>query len=183
MLAELPASVLREDLLRRSRAASSCPRALLSSLAADSDHARSGGVARPAGAPANGGGPRSTRGREPSATFLVLCVSLPAEGEKLLSSIDPDELLTSEPYRRAARHLTGRVASPLADLPPDDEQLASLSQTWWRASGRAGQVSADQLRHAELVLELGPARARDPARSGVGVGGDRRPGSRARADP
>ena len=107
------------------------------------------------GAPANGGAPPVDQGTRAERTFLVLCVSLPAEGEKLLSSIDPDELITSEPYRRAARHLTGRVASPLADLPPDDEQLASLVADLVARSGRAGQVSADQLRHAELVLELG----------------------------
>ena len=62
--------------------------------------------------------------------------------------------MTSEPHRRAARHLAGRVASPLADLPPDDEQLASLVADLVARSGRAGQVSADQLRHAQLVLEL-----------------------------
>ncbi len=154
VLAELPASVLREDLLRRIAGRLELSSALLSSLAADSEHARGGGVPARNGAPANGGAPPVDQAVRAERTFLVLCISLPAEGEQLLSSIDPDQLLTSEPHRRAARHLTGRVASPLADLPPDDEQLASLVADLVARSGRAGQVSADQLRHAQLVLEL-----------------------------
>ena len=153
VLAELPQSVLREDLLRQIAGRLELSSGLLSSLAPNSERARGGGRAG-RGAPANGGAPPVDQGVRAERTFLVLCVSLPGEGEKLLSSIDPDELLTSEPHRRAARHLAGRVASPLADLPPDDEQLASLVADLVARSGRAGQVSADQLRHAQLVLEL-----------------------------
>jgi DNA primase len=154
VLAELPASVLREDLLRRIAGRLELSPARLSSLAVGSDPARGGGVPGPNGSPANGGAPPVDQGVRAERTLLVLCISLPAEGEKLLSSIDPDELLTSEPYRRAARHLTGRVASPLADLPPEDEQLASLVADLVARSGRAGNVTPDQLRHAALVLEL-----------------------------
>ena len=144
-----PQSVMREDLLRRIAGRLELSAALLSSLAADADHARGGGVPARNGAPANGGAPAGRPGDASRARrSWSLCVSLPADGEKLLSSIDPDALMTSEPYRRAARHLIGRVASPLADLPPDDEQLASLVADLVARSGRAGQVSADQLRHA-----------------------------------
>jgi DNA primase len=150
VLAELPASVLREDLLRRVAGRLELSEARLASLVAGSEPPRAD-----TGAPVSGAPPALDHGVRAERTFLVLCVCLPAQGETMLASIDPDQLLTSEPYRRAARHLTGRVASPLADLPPDDEQLASLVADLVARSGRAGAVTADQLEHARLVLELG----------------------------
>jgi hypothetical protein len=86
-------------------------------------------------------------------TFLVTCVALPAAGEEALAAIDPDEFLTSDPLRRAARHLVGRVGSPLADLPPDDEELARVVADLVARAGRAGAVGVDRLEHARLVLE------------------------------
>jgi DNA primase len=86
-------------------------------------------------------------------TFLALCIALPEAGGGVLREIDPDELLTSDLYRRAARHLTGRTASPLADLPKDDDELARLVADLVARAGRAGSVSVDQVEHARLVLE------------------------------
>jgi DNA primase len=151
VLAELPGSVLREDLLRRVAGRLELSEARLATLVVDAEPARGGGSPPPA----NGGAPPVDQSVRAERAFLVLCISLPAEGERLLSSIDPDQLLTSEPHRRAARHLAGRVASPLADLPPDDERLASLVADLVARSGRAGNVNAEQLEHARLVLELG----------------------------
>ena len=104
--------------------------------------------------------------------FLVLCVSLPADGERMLVSIDPELLLTSEPLRRAARHLAGRLASPLADLPRDDEQLATTVADLVARAGSAGTVSVEELEHARLLLELGRVerairRARGAGSSGI----------------
>ena len=72
-----------------------------------------------------------------------------------LAAIDPDELLTSALFRRAARHLTGRTSTPLADLPPDDEELARTVADIVARAGRGGELSADRLEHARLLLELG----------------------------
>ena len=154
VLAELQASVLREDLLRRVAGRLELSEARLATLVTGSGSgapAHRGGVPNggPAAAPAPDHGFRAER------TFLMLCVSLPREGEEVLSSIDPEQLLTSERLRRAARHITGRASSPLADLPPDDEELASTVADLVARAGRAGEVSVERLEHARLVLELG----------------------------
>jgi DNA primase len=150
VLAELPGSVLREDLLRQVAGRLELSQARLATLVAGSEPGRGAAATTVVQAP-----PALDQGVRAERTFLVLCISLPAAGERILSSIDPDQLLTSEPYRRAARHLVGRVASPLADLPPDDERLAALVADLVARSGRAGIVTIEQLEHARLVLELG----------------------------
>jgi DNA primase len=152
VLAELPGSVLREDLLRRVAGRLELSEARLASLIAGSATPRGGAPNGAAPAPAV---PALDHGVRAERAFLVLCISLPRDGEAALASIDPDLLLTSEPLRRAARHLTGRVASPLADLPPDDEELASVVADLVARSGRAGTVTVDELEHARLLLELG----------------------------
>jgi DNA primase len=153
VLAELPASVLREDLLRRVAGQLELSEARLATLVAGSGAPGAGaGPARePNGAPAAA----PDQGFRTERTFLMLCVSLPREGEAMLSSIDPEQLLTSERLRRAARHITGRAASPLADLPSDDEELASTVADLVARAGRAGEVSVERLEHARLMLELG----------------------------
>ncbi|HEY1511031.1 MAG TPA: DNA primase [Solirubrobacteraceae bacterium] len=154
VLAVLQASVLREDLLRRVAGRLELSEARLATLMSGSG---SGGSADPGRVP-NGGPaspPELDQGFRAERTFLMLCVSLPREGEEVLSSIDPEQLLTSERLRRAARHITGRASSPLADLPPDDEQLASTVADLVARAGRAGEVSVERLEHARLVLELG----------------------------
>ncbi|MGZ4180013.1 MAG: DNA primase [Solirubrobacteraceae bacterium] len=165
VLAEQPASVLLEDLLRRVAGRLDLSEKRLASLIAESGRARS--VAQvPSSAPAIDEVVRAER------EFLVLCVSLPADGERMLVSIDPELLLTSEPLRRAARHLTGRLASPLADLPRDDEQLATTVADLVARAGSAGTVSVEELEHARLLLELGRVerairRARGAGSSGI----------------
>jgi DNA primase len=86
-------------------------------------------------------------------TFLALCVAIPDAGAAVLERIDPQELLTSEVMRRAARHLAPRVRTPLADLPRDDEELARAVADLVDRAGRAGSVSRERLEHAQLVLE------------------------------
>jgi DNA primase len=86
-------------------------------------------------------------------TFLALCVALPEAGARILFEIDPEQLITSELMRRAARHLAGRTQSPLADLPEGDDELALAVADLVARAGRAAQVSGDQLEHARLVLE------------------------------
>ncbi len=105
--------------------------------------------------------------------FLALCVALPEAGARALFEIDPEQLITSETMRRAARHLAGRTGSPLADLPGDDDRLARTIADLVARAGRGGQVSEDQLVHARLVLERARLerairRARAEGASGIG---------------
>jgi DNA primase len=163
---ELPQSVLWESLLRRISGKLELSEKRLASLLGDLSSSRAQ-APTPAEAPsAIADVVRNER------EFLVLCVSLPADGERMLVSIDPEQLLTSEPLRRAARHLTGRLASPLADLPRDDEQLATTVADLVARAGSAGPVSVEALQHARLLLELGRVerairRARGAGASGI----------------
>jgi hypothetical protein len=86
-------------------------------------------------------------------TFLVQCIAVPDAATETLAKLDPDELLTSDLYRRAARHLVGRVGSPLADLPADDEELARLMAELVELAGRMPDVTPERVEHARLVLE------------------------------
>jgi len=113
------------------------------------------------------------RGFRAERTFLALCVALPQAGARTLFEIDPEQLITSELMRRAARQLAGRTQSPLADLPPDDEELARTVADLVARAGRAGHVTEDQLEHARLVLErarLERAIRRARAEGGSGIG-------------
>ena len=150
VLAEQPPSLLLEDLLRRVAGQLDLSEKRLASLIAESGRARS--VARVPGPPSAPVIDEVVRGER---EFLTLCVSLPADGERMLVSIDPEQVLTTEPLRRAAGHLVGRLASPLADLPRDDEQLATTVADLVARAGSAGPVSVEELEHARLLLELG----------------------------
>jgi hypothetical protein len=99
--------------------------------------------------------PRVDQNVRTEHAFLALCIALPTEGGDVLAEIDPDALLTSGVLRRAAHHLRGRTASPLSDLPPDDDELArTIAELVERAGGRT-DVGADHLQHCRLVLEIG----------------------------
>jgi hypothetical protein len=117
-------------------------------------------------------GPRLDQGLRSERDFLALCLALPAEGEAMLVEIDPDELLSSEALRRAARHLRGRVAAPLSELPADDEALARTVADLVALAGRGREPNPARLRHARLVLErarLDRAIARTRAQGGAGI--------------
>jgi DNA primase len=85
--------------------------------------------------------------------FLVLCVALPEAGRRALQAIDPDQHLTSERLRRAARHLAGQTEMPLSGLTPEDEDLAHVMADLVARAGRAGEVSEEQLEQQRLLLE------------------------------
>ena len=167
VLAQQPATLLLQDLMRRVAGQLDLSEKRLASLIAESGQSRSAD---------------QVTGTPPALVidevfraereFLMLCVSLPADGERMLVSIDPEQLLTSELLRRAARHLVGRLASPLADLPRDDEQLATTVADLVARAGSAGPVSVEALEHARLLLELGRVerairRARGSGSSGI----------------
>jgi hypothetical protein len=90
----------------------------------------------------------------------------------MLAEIDPDELLSSEVLRRAARHLATRTGAPLSDPPPDDETLARTMADLVAVAARGREPSPVRLRHARLVLErarLDRAIARVRAQGGSGA--------------
>jgi DNA primase len=158
VLAALPASVLREDLLRRIAGRLELSEARLAALTGGGAPAtvpgqHVGPVA--AGGTPVGAGPAVDTGARAERTFLALCIALPDAGRAALIAIDSQELLTSEPFRRAAAHIASRTDRPLSDLPPDDEELAHVVADLVARGGRMPNVDEARLEHARLVLELG----------------------------
>jgi len=148
VLAELPASVLREELLRRIAGRLELSEMTLASLVAD------GGPVPPARSAERRQVPRTIDPAVRSErAFLVLCIALPEAGRSALQAIDPEQHLTSERLRRAARHLAGQTEMPLSGLAPQDEALAQVMADLVARAGRAGEVSREQLEQQRLLLE------------------------------
>ena len=147
VLAELPPSVLREELMRRVAGRLELSEGQLGSL-----------VARGAQAVASEAPRRGVEAVDPvvrtERAFLVLCVALPDAGRRALAAIDPDEHITSERLRRAARHLAGQTEMPLAALAADDDELTRVMSDLVARAGRAGEVRPEQLDQQRLYLEL-----------------------------
>jgi hypothetical protein len=74
-------------------------------------------------------------------------------GAGLLAELDIDEIITSTPLRRAARHLATHLRSPLAELPDGDEEFARTIGGLVELAGRVPDPSADRLEHARLILD------------------------------
>ena len=129
VLGELSPSVLRDELMRRVAGRLELADGRLAALIAAElgpvprRGQTSNGADSSPPAPETGSGliDHQTRAER---TFLALCIAIPDLGARMLAEIDPEVLLTSGMLRRAAVHLRARTASPLADLPPDDEPLA-----------------------------------------------------------
>jgi DNA primase len=160
VLASVPPSVLREELLRKvaGRLELSEPRlAALMASGPPPPLPAAGGVSEDAGDSedrrAPPGLPLLDQDGRAERTFLVQCVAVPSAGHDALAASDLDQLFTSEPLRRAARHLVDRTDAPLSDLPPDDEQLARIIADLVARAGRTPDVSATRVEHAMLVLE------------------------------
>ncbi|MGB0094391.1 MAG: toprim domain-containing protein, partial [Solirubrobacteraceae bacterium] len=158
LLAAMPPSVLRDDLVQRVAGRLELSEGRLATLVT--------GAGGSAASPAAGNGSSSAaaaRAALPAVdqeiraerAFLALCIALPPDGQAVLSAIDPDELLLSGLMRRVARHLINRTDTPLSDLPPDDEELARAVAGLVALAGRGTDGSPAQLEHARLVLELG----------------------------
>ncbi len=174
VVAELPASVLREDLMRRIAGRLELSEARLASLAAGGTPPTAPRSAAPQAPTGVGPGAPADTGVRAERTFLALCVALPDAGRAVLATIDSQELLTSEPLRRAAAHIAPRTDRPLSDLPSDDEELAHVVADLVARAGRMPDVDLPRLEHAHLVLELGRVdrairRARIQAGADVGT--------------
>jgi DNA primase len=157
VLAKVPPSVLREDLLRRVAGTLELSGARLAALIA------SGGTVAQVGAGARGADapdetvatrlPALDQDGRAERTFLAQCVAVPDAGRRALARIDPDALFTSESLRRAARHIASRTDAPLSDLPEGEEQLALIVAELVERAARTPDVRADRVEHAFLVLQ------------------------------
>ena len=173
VLAGVPASVLRDELVRKAAGALEVPEARLVTLLAQVPAARPGGRLAAdrdqdhrAGGYMDGGGyaepdrerpaaasaPRRQR-PEPERSFLAMCVASPDLGAAALSRIDPDALLLDDVLRRAARFLAAHLPDELPDPPGEDPELIFVIDDLRHRAGRGRQVSSDELEHARLVLE------------------------------
>jgi DNA primase len=66
------------------------------------------------------------RNERSEEAFLSYCIALPEEGEARLAAVDLADYFASPATRRAAEHIRGRLRSPNANLPQGDEDLARL---------------------------------------------------------
>jgi DNA primase len=159
VLAPVPASVLRDELVRKAAGALAVPEGRLVTLL---------GQAQPALAIAGRSGPGATEYAQPPAraqavlangpqgerSFLAMCVASPDLGAAVLSRVDPDALLLDDVLRRAARFLGTHLPGPLPDPPGDDPELIVVLDDLVARAGRSGrQVSSDELEHGRLLLE------------------------------
>jgi DNA primase len=161
VLNDLGASVLRDELVRRVAGRLELSEGRLATLLTSGGSA--GGTLH-AGRPGNGSGPRGPASSEVAGgagqavrgerLFLALCLAVPDVGATLLAGLEVDEILTSTPLRRAARHLATRVREPLADLPDGDDEFARTISGLVELAGRVPDPSADRLEHARLILDL-----------------------------
>jgi DNA primase len=167
VLATVPPSVLREDLLRRIAGTLELSSGRLAALIASGAPAAGGSAAagRPVSQDAAVVDAEESDARAPARlpvldqdgraerTFLAQCIAVPAAGRRTLAEIDPDELLTTESLRRAARHIAPRTDAPLSDLPPGDDELALILHELVARAERTPDVSAERVEHAYLVLQ------------------------------
>ena len=147
---DLPATAgaLREELLQRISNRLALSEGRLAELI------RAAGSAPRAGASTSAPTPRMTDpGIRAEQVFLAMCVALPSAARAALQAIDPDQHLTSERLRRAARHLAGQTEMPLSGLDAEDEELARVMADLVAQAGRIGEVTQEQLEQQRLLLE------------------------------
>jgi len=175
VLGPLPASVLRDELVRRVAGRLDLSDQLAASLLAE------GAPLSPPLAPAPDRSRASVapppvlldRRERGERTFLALCLAFPREGRALLEEADLERQFSSDLARRAAAHLREHVAAPLDGVPDDDPALATyVSELDARAARGGASVRPGNLEHAWLSLELARLeRTIDLARAAAGTEG------------
>jgi DNA primase len=177
VLAPVPASVLRDELMRKAAGALELPEARLVTLlgqpqmAAPSDRGGDTAAWRGGDTGAWRGGdtaawrgesrrdlrtpgrPGASQGPQGERSFLAMCLASPDLGAAALAQIDPDAVLLEDRLRRAARFLTIHLPGEIPDAPDDDPELTVVLDDLIARARRGGQVSADELEHARLLLE------------------------------
>ncbi|MGH2844198.1 MAG: DNA primase, partial [Solirubrobacteraceae bacterium] len=160
VLAPMPASVLHDELVREVAQALELPGVRVTTLL-EQGGGRLGPGSRSVGMPSSSPSAAAqrplahaavARGPRIERDLLAMCMAAPDAGAALLARIDPEELLTDDLMRRAARLLTTQLpASP--EAPEDDPELEVVFADLIDRAARGRPVSADELEHARLVLE------------------------------
>jgi DNA primase len=183
LLGPLPASVLRDELVRRVAGRLDLSEQIAASLIGEGGPARqpvavrsgpdssfsrqhaNGAPAPPAPVPV--ALDRRERGER---TFLTLCLAFPREGRALLEEADLEQLFSSDLARRAATHLLSHADAPLEGLPDEDPELSSYVSELDARAARGGSARPGNLEHAWLSLELARLeRAIELARAAAGT--------------
>ncbi|HEX2161203.1 MAG TPA: DNA primase [Thermoleophilaceae bacterium] len=110
----------------------------------------SGGSASAAPAPAAGAGSATL---EAERIFLALCLASGPRGRDYLGQLTPDHL-SSEVLRRVHAHLIEHFDDPLADLDPEDGELAALAAGIALRADEGEPAEEPLLRMSFLALEL-----------------------------
>jgi DNA primase len=143
VFATMPESPVRMELTRLVSGRLALPEGmterLLSRRAAAAGRAPAGGAAaRPPGTRGAAAGERGSvstaagagvlsRREQVERAFLALCIAYPKQGAEALQDVEPEEHFTGTLLRRAASYLRdGHLASPLAHMPPQDQELARV---------------------------------------------------------
>jgi DNA primase len=144
----LPASALREEILRHVASRLELSEGRLAALLAQGAGAQRAAPVR-AEHPLEVVDPAVRAER----AFLALCMALPEAGQRALAAIDPDEHITSERLRRAARHLAGQIEMPLSAVDPVDDELARVLADLVARAARESDVREEQIEQQRLLLE------------------------------
>jgi DNA primase len=184
ILGPLPASVLRDELVRRVAGRLDLSDQMTASLLADAGssrppaHAPGPDIARPGrhASVAPGAPPvvphLLDRRERAERTFLALCLAFPREGRALLEEADLEQQFSSDLARRAAAHLLAHLDAPLEGVPDDDPALSAYVSELDARAARGGSARPGNLEHAWLSLELARLeRAIDLARASAGTEG------------
>ena len=154
VFADLPPSVLRQELLALVASRLDLEDALVAQLLGDAGRP-SRASDRPAAAPATNGDSRPravSRGERIERTFLALCIALPTQGHEALERVTPEHFST-DLLRRAAEHLRSHLAAPTDEIGEDDDDLLSL-MTELSVRAARGNPTKETLHVEELQLEF-----------------------------
>ena len=163
-LAPLPASALRDELVRLVAGRLSLSESVAESLVAARAPAPRGGDGERSGAPPRSRGPLDRR-EEIERTFLGLCIALPEPGREALRRVELEQHFTGALTRRAAAHLREHLTTPMEGLGPEDGDLARLLGELVLRGDRGPadaatlEVQTLQLEKARLEREIASARA------------------------
>ncbi len=172
VLAPVPASVLRDELVRKAAGTLELPEARLVALLGQEPAPVSAPLSMPGTGtgPASGSGmsgaaarperpPAVARERQAERAFLAMCLASPDLGAQALERVDPDALFLDDALRRTARLLAASLPGEVPDPPDEDPELVVVLEDLRARAGRGTaqrgrSVSADELEHARLLLEL-----------------------------
>jgi DNA primase len=174
VLAELPPSAMRLDLIRLISGTLELPETLAQTLLAPTS--ASGAPAAAAGrrvregetAPKRSASGRASvlsRREETERAFLALCIASVEDGERSLTALDLEEHFTSDLLRRAAAHLRkGNLREPMNGLGDDPELTALFAELLVQArrepaSATMLEVQGHQLELARIDRQIQAARA------------------------